>query len=81
MIILAKENIDVYLILYELSLYVITFMRCGICKEYAIVDEIRDQVRHIFLITDVRAYEWMVDGSYGVSVLYLSCMRTANAIC
>lgn len=79
MIILAKKNIDVYLILYEL--YVIIFMRCGVCREYAIVDKIRDQVRHIFLITDVRAYEWMVDGSYGVSVLYLSCMRTANAIC
>lgn len=35
-------------------------MRCGVYTKYAIAGEIRDQVRHIFLITDVRAYEWWI---------------------
>lgn len=70
-------NTNIYLILYELYNYIYEIWI--LYSEHAIVDEIREQVRYIF--DNGCTCLWMVDSLYGVSVLYLSCMRTANAIC
>lgn len=81
MIILTKKNTDIHSILCELYNYIyeIRTLYGTLC---AIVGwNLWTSTAYIF--DNGCTCLWMVDDSsvYDVIVLYLSCMRTANAIC